>query len=75
MMIEYENVEFRPPMGQPTPLHAIKEQMTLVKGWSQLVTRYSMEEAPWRDEDIRKGLTRLDAATTQLTELLAKVMP
>lgn len=73
-MIGYENMELQWPTEQPTLQHSLKEQMTLVKGWTQLVIRYSAEEWPRHEQDIRKGLTRLDAATTQLTELLNQVL-
>lgn len=74
-MIEHNNGELQWPIGQPTSLHTLKEQMTLVTGWTQLVTRYSMEEWPRHEEDIRKGLTRIEAATAHLSELLSDVLP
>ena len=73
-MIDHANADGLRPVEQPTPLHRLNEQLTLVKGWTQLVTRYSMEDRPRHEDDIRKGLTRIDAATTRLTELLADVL-
>jgi hypothetical protein len=72
-MSEHQNAELQWLLGEPTPLHHLREQVTLVKGWTQLVARYSMEEGPRHEADIRKGLTRIDAATTHLTELLTQV--
>ena len=74
-MIEHETVERLWPMGQPTPLHVFREQMTLLKGWTQLVSRYATQELPGYEDDIRKGLTRIDAATTHLAELLTEILP
>jgi hypothetical protein len=74
-MIEHETVERQWLMGQPTPIHTLKEQVTLIKGWTQLVSRYTREELPGREDGIRKGLTRIDAAATQLIELLIEVLP
>lgn len=74
-MIERENTEELWPMGQPTHVHALKEQMTLVRGWTQLVSSYSTEEWPRHEEDIRKGLTRIDTATSHLIELCTQVLP
>jgi hypothetical protein len=75
VMIEHDDVELLWPLGRPTSLHAMKEQVTLVKGWTQLVARYSVEEWPWHEEDIRKGLISIDTATTRLAELLIEVLP
>lgn len=73
-MIEYENCERQWPIGQPDSLHLLREQVTLVRGWTQLVARYSAD--PRRHEgDILDGLTRIEAATTRLAALLNHVVP
>src|SRR5947209_16876933 len=63
MMIEHDDVELLWPLGHPTSLQAMKEQVTLVKGWTQLVARYSVEEWPWHEQDVRHRRSSLiDAA-------------
>jgi hypothetical protein len=70
-MIATEPVQTYWPLGAPTPLHTLKEQVTLVKGWTQLVTRYPVEEWPQHEPDIAKALARIDTACRHISELLA----
>jgi hypothetical protein len=74
-MIEHENAALERLLEQPGSLHALREQVTLIKGWTQLVTRYSTREGPTQQEGIRKGLTRIDTASCRLADLLTQVLP
>jgi hypothetical protein len=74
-MVEYESLQVQWPLGPPTRTHSLREQVTIVKGWTQLLARYSADPQNGDEDGIRKGLARIDAASTHLAELLGQSPP
>jgi hypothetical protein len=72
-MIEREIAELPVEMGQASVRHILVDQLTIAKGWTQIVASYPPEEWLRREEIVRKGLARIDAATAHMTELLGQV--
>jgi signal transduction histidine kinase len=56
------------------PVHDLKQEMTVVRGYTQLLTEFAQQDGAQLDERIRKALERLDASTTHMTALLDQAL-
>jgi len=60
--------------GLRARVHDLKQEMTIARGYAQLLAEYAQRQGELDDERIRGALQRIDASTTHMADLLDETL-